>query len=363
MSLSICGLGTATPDLSIKQEDAAEIAKSFVYGDEENAQLLPKLYRLSLVRRRGSVLLEESKGGGPRQSFYPAATAVGDRGPTTQARMQRFTAEALPLALAASHRALGRAGIAPNEITHLITVSCTGFEAPGVDVGLIRQLGMSPSVARLHVGFMGCHGAINAMRAAQAFVEADANACVLLCCVELCSLHYFYGWDPEKIVANALFADGAAALVARATPGDGSEGWSVAATDSYLLPDTEDDMGWRIGDFGFEMNLSARVPSLLNEHLRPWLVGWLKTQGLTIDDLNSWAIHPGGPRIIRSVSRALELPPEATKVSNCVLTEHGNMSSATVLFVIEQLQRTAAELPCVSMAFGPGLIVEAALLR
>ena len=152
-----------------------------------------------------------------------------------------------------------------------MTVSCTGFRAPGVDIEVIKTLGLAATVQRTHVGFMGCHGALNGLRAARAFVEADPAARVLLCAVELCGLHYHYDWDPQRMVANALFADGAAAVVGVPESAAPSEAWRLAANGACLFPDSEDAMTWTVGDHNFEMTLSKGVPGLIARNLRP---GW-----------------------------------------------------------------------------------------
>ena len=359
--VSIRGLGTAQPSQAIEQDRAAEIAEAFVFGNEKLKRAVPALFRRTRVRRRGSVLLESGNGQGPQQSFYLPAASLADRGPTTALRMQRFAVESVPLAVAAARRACAAAHTAPQRITHLVNVSCTGFFSPGIDVALIKQLGLLPTIGRVQVGFMGCHGVLNGLRVVQSFVEADPAARVLLCAVELCSLHYQYGATPDQLVANALFADGAAALVAGAGEGM-DEHWQIASTASVLLPDCEEAMTWRIGNHGFEMTLSARVPELIAQHLRPWLENWLKAEGLSLAEIGSWAIHPGGPRIIESVATALNLPARATAASVEVLAERGNMSSPSVLFVLDRLQQTNAQRPCVALAFGPGLVAEGALL-
>ncbi len=361
MSLSICGLATALPQRSIEQSAAAKIAQTFLAGHRDGTSL-PALFRRTQVRTRGSVLLEQSNGCGPRQSFYWPATGLEDHGPATALRMQRYAEESLPLAAAASEQALTRAAIRPAEITNLFTVSCTGFFAPGVDIGLVKRLQLPPTVGRIHIGFMGCHGVLNALRAARATVDAEPSAVVLICAVELCSLHYQYGGEADKLVANALFADGAAALVGRAA-GDCNGQWRVVSSGSFLVPDADDGMTWRIGDHGFEMTLSPRVPELLCRCLEPWLKDWLATAGRKLEDIRSWAIHPGGPRILTSVAKALHLPDSAIAPSAEILAQCGNMSSPTVLFVLQRLQQQAAELPCVMLGFGPGLVVEAALLE
>jgi predicted naringenin-chalcone synthase len=372
MSLTICGLATALPPRSIEQSAAAAIAQTFLAG-QRDGKALPALFRRTQVRTRSSVLLESSNGCGPRQSFYPTALGPDDRGPATALRMQRYAGESLPLAAAAAALALERGRVRPEEVTHLVTVSCTGFNAPGVDIGLIKGLQLRPTVGRLHVGFMGCHGVLNALRAATALVEADPAATVLISAVELCSLHYQYGGEADKLVANALFADGAAAVAGRAGPDEASRRDAgriadpscgrVISSGSCLLPDSEDAMTWRIGDHGFEMTLSPRVPELICRHLRPWLELWLASAGRRLEEIRSWAIHPGGPRILTAVADALNLPPAAIEPSAEILAERGNMSSPTVLFIVERLQEQNAQRPCVMLAFGPGLVAEAALLE
>jgi predicted naringenin-chalcone synthase len=271
--------------------------------------------------------------------------------------MEWYEQEAPALALEAARGALADAELDPGELTHVVTVSCTGFFSPGVDARLIEDLGLSRAIERTHVGFMGCHGALNGLRAASAYA-ARPGARVLLCAVELCSLHFAYGWDPEMLVANTLFADGAAALV-----GWGGEGaWRVRDHGTFLMPDSDEAMSWRIGDHGFRMTLSPQVPERIRTHLAGWLDPWLEGHGLSRDDIGSWAVHPGGPRILDAVEAALALPEDALEVSRETLRDYGNMSSPTVLFILERMRREGAPRPCVALAFGPGLVVEAALL-
>lgn len=366
MPLTIRGLGTAVPGHQVSQADAIALAERVSAASGSRAALLRRIQRRTQVRQRGSVLAPPNAAQlplGERLPFY------GGQSPTTAARMAAFTRRAPPLALAAVRAALADAAMATSRITHLITVSCTGFQAPGVDLELISQLGLDAGVQRTHVGFMGCHGALNGLRVAQAFVEADAEAVVLLCSVELCSLHLFYGWDPEKVVANALFADGAAALVATAGPVPSAQsapaaaGPTLLASGSTVIPHTAALMHWQIGDHGFEMGLSSRVPEAVGSQLRPWLERWLQPRGLQVADIATWAMHPGGPRILQVCGAALGLAPHQLAVSQAVLQEHGNMSSATVLFILDRLRRAEAPGPCLALAFGPGLCAEVALLE
>ena len=370
MPLTIRGIGTALPAHGVTQHDAAVLARRFSADSAARAALVERVQRRTRVHTRHSVLLESGEPDSPiseRLPFY------GDRNPSTAERMQRFARAAGPLALAAVRRALADAGVPAERVTHLVTVCCTGFQAPGFDLELITQLPLHPDVERTQVGFMGCHGALNGLRVARAFVEADPQACVLLCSLELCSLHLHYGWDPEKVVANALFADGAAALVvtsatATTTAGAGAgepgqpAGLRALASGSTVIPDTAELMSWTIGDHGFAMGLSPQVPAAVAAHLRPWLEGWLGRQGLTIEAIGAWALHPGGPRILQASATALGLAPEQIAVSEAVLRQHGNMSSATILFILERLRRARTSGPWLALAFGPGLTVEAALL-
>jgi predicted naringenin-chalcone synthase len=320
-------------------------------GVRESA--IAALHRRSGVERRGVAILDERG----EQSLYEADPA--QRGPTTGERLERFTESAAPLAIRAARGALEEAGVEARAVTHLVTVSCTGFEAPGVDQRVIARLGLSADVRRTNVGFMGCHGAINGLAVAAAQAR-EAGAVALVVCVELCSLHHHYSDRSDQLVANALFADGAAAAVVGV---DGADSPSLAAFSSRIFPDSADVMGWRVGDHGFEMTLSPRTPELLRARAPEWIEETLAAQGLSRADVGGWAIHPGGPRIVRAVAEGLGLDESAVEPSLGVLREHGNMSSPTVLFVLKRLMEGGAPRPYVAAAFGPGLAGELMLVR
>jgi predicted naringenin-chalcone synthase len=363
MSFHVAGIGTAVPPFSISQADAAGVWAEYAGVEGKKARTVKALYRRSGVSKRHSVLLEDpGDTGSPRQSFFRPAQFEGDPGPTTDDRMKRFEVDAPPLAMKAAEVALAEADMDPGHLTHLVTVSCTGFFAPGLDTTLVRLLGLPGTIERTHVGFMGCHGALNGLRVASSFAVADPGARVLVASVELCTLHMSYVWDPDLLVANSLFADGAAAVVGLGStnpPENGS--WRLESSGTCRLPDSEDAMTWRIGDHGFRMTLSAAVPDIIGAHLRDWLEAWLGGRGLGIGDIATWAVHPGGPRILRAVEEALDLSPDRQSTPREVLSEFGNMSSATILFILGQLRQTDAARPCVALAFGPGLVAEAAL--
>lgn len=362
MTAAIVGIGTALPPFSLSCEQMAAFTTPLCCQTPSQAEMLRTLFAHSGVRRKHSVLLEgESAASDVRQSFYQ--TSRDGRGPSTGQRMQAYEEFAPPLAIQASQRALAHARIAAPDVTHLVTVSCTGFMAPGIDMALIAGLKLKPTVERTHVGFMGCHGALNGLQVARGALAAEPEAQVLVCAVELCTLHFYSDWDPEKIVANALFADGAAAVVLRNTlDADLSPtAWRLRAVGTVRIPDSAEAMSWRVGDFGFEMGLSRRIPDLIRRHLRGWVETWLDKQGLRIDNIGSWAVHPGGPKILEAAELALDLPERALDLSRAVLADCGNMSSPTVLFILDRMRKQNTACPCVVLGFGPGMVVEAAL--
>ena len=410
----VLGIGTAVPPAAASQLQAARLALETTLLDPDQHALVQGLYKRAGVSTRGSALLTSTT---PHhlpvdQSFFPPtlastpspasstpAAAAPQPWPTTRQRMAAFPQLATPMALAAARQALDHAAAAPGSITHLVTVSCTGMHAPGVDVALVRELGLHPGVQRLNIGFMGCHGGIVAARTAAALAAAPAQASdpsgpanssrpspppprILAVCIELCTLHLQRTDRAEQHVANALFADGAAAIVVGPSNQSPSHNPSPAtfpaphirSSSSMLFDDSLTAMGWTIGDHGFEMTLDRRVPEVLAAGLGPWIWPWLRQElgsAVQPDDLR-WAVHPGGPRILDAIETALNLGPTALTHSRTVLSDHGNMSSATVLFILRRMlqQGTIAapadtpadRRPIVMLAFGPGLTGEAALL-
>ena len=358
MASAIIGLGTASPVHRIPQESGVQVVGVKSCIDSKQIRKVEAIYRRTGVSTRGSVLLDNPT----TMSFYPAATDSDFRGPTTQRRSERFMEEAPRLAIGSAFQALHHAKIDPHDITHLVTVTCTGFCAPGIDISLIDELGLPATTQRIQVGFMGCHGAINGLRAAKGLVAQDQNANVLMCSVELCSLHYQYGFTADRIVSGALFADGSASAILAHSERNSSMG-TLLATGSKLVPNCRDEMTWKIGDFGYEMTLSAKVPLIIEESLNSFLEVWLSQQGLQATDVGGWAVHPGGARILRAVENAMSLKSDALAISRQVLAEHGNMSSATMLFIINRFVEMKLPKPWLMLGFGPGLEIEVALIK
>jgi len=352
MTARLASIGTAVPERCITQQDAEDVAARLTEANGRE-RAIRAIYQRSGVGSRGSVVLDADGS----CSFYENGSG---RVPSTRERLDRFLPAAAALASDACASALSTAEMDAASITHLITVSCTGFAAPGVEHALIASLGLPESVSRTNIGFMGCHGAVNALAVAKAFAESTPGARVLICCVELSTLHFQFADDPAMSVANALFADGAAAAVV--TADEAGRAPCLLATESTVIPDSAECMAWRVGDHGFEMGLSSRVPSVLADAVRPWVDGVLEKHGLAREGIRSWAIHPGGPRVLSTVRGALDLGEGACDASRGVLREHGNMSSATVLFITDRLMRQSDGLPLMGLAFGPGLSGEAFLL-
>jgi predicted naringenin-chalcone synthase len=271
--------------------------------------------------------------------------------PDTHRRMARYEQEALPLA----RRAVADLGMEPGGggITHLIVASCTGFFAPGLDLQLIEHMGLSPTVERTVVGFMGCYAAVPALKLVRHIVRSEPAARVLVVALELCTLHLQEGGTLDEVLSFLIFGDGCAAALVSAEPiGIEIDGFAAA-----ILPETADHITWRVGALGFDMHLSGRVPAAILHELPDRTSDLLS--GAERQNVALWAVHPGGRTVLDAVEEGLGLAPDALTDSRRILRDFGNMSSASVLFVLrDMVKRGAAGLGC-AMAFGPGIAVEA----
>lgn len=268
--------------------------------------------------------------------------------PSTADRMRRFEADAPDLVT----RAVERLDLGPSPPTHLIIVSCTGLSAPGLDFTLIDRFGLDPSIERTVIGFMGCYAAINGLKLARHIVWAEPKARVLLVCIELCTLHLQESTDLEQVLTFLIFGDGCAAALISAEP----SGFALDGFQAIRVAGTAGQITWQIRDRGFDMTLSGRVPGSIADGLRS-ASGRLLPDGPEAIDL--WAVHPGGRSVLDAVEAALGLPASALATSRDILRSYGNMSSATVLFVLEAMLREdpGGRRGC-AMAFGPGLVAE-----
>jgi len=309
--------------------------------DPREARLFGRMAERSGIDHRWSVLGEEA-------TLEPGRFYTRDTQPTTAERMAVYAREAPKLALEAI-AALSELGA----ITHLVVSSCTGFVAPGIDQIIARKLGLPGSVERVVVGFMGCYAGVTALRTAGHIVRSDPAARVLVVAVELCSLHLQADAGLESTLAMAQFSDGAAAAIVSA------EGFGLTIDDglSATLEESDSLITWTIGDTGFTMGLSGEVPGRLAAALSEPHLAEKVTAGKGADEIGAWAVHPGGKSILDAVERAFALPQGALAESREVLRSCGNMSSATILFVLEQIMRRKPD-NGVALAFGPGLAME-----
>lgn len=377
MAITIRSIETAVPPTVLRQDAIRDVFASQPGLSRLGGRLVRAAFDVSGIDTRHTVLDELA--GAPAGAGTPVGTPVFyDSGegailsPGTGARNDVYTDRSPALFLAAARNALDAVpDLDAADVTHVITVSCTGFFAPGPDYAIVRDLGLAPSTQRYHLGFMGCYGAFPALRAARSFCTAEPDAVVLVVCVELCSIHLASSDDPDAIVAASVFADGAAAAVVTARPAPAGEAvLDLDAFETVLTPVGEKDMAWTIGDQGFEMVLSRYVPHIIEEHIVGALEPLLAhVPGLADEPFGAiprWAVHPGGRSILDKVQAVLGLSDGQMDPSRETLRTFGNMSSGTILFVLRHILHdqdpgALGERVC-AMAFGPGLTVETALL-
>ena len=334
---------------------------------ENEKRRLMALYRASGIQYRHSVLQDFGQHDG--FSFFPDSEDL-EPFPTIAARMQLYREHALPLSLQAVRRCLQNAGSGQSEeISHLIVVSCTGMYAPGLDIELVQELDLSSHVKRSCINFMGCYAAFNALKAADSIIRADADSRVLMVCTELCTIHFQKEKTEDNLLSNALFADGAAAVLLSGDAAVDTPQLELEHFHCDLAPEGKQEMAWEIGDFGFEMKLSSYVPDIISRgigRLTRQLLEQLKSKAADMRPAY-YAIHPGGKRILEVIEEQLELSKEDNRFAYQVLQQYGNMSSPTILFVLQKIYRelntTDHEKRILSFAFGPGLTMESMLLK
>jgi predicted naringenin-chalcone synthase len=356
-------IATAVPQHAYTQEFAHRFLANLPFYDEPTRRFLDRLYRDTGIRKRHTVIGDYGKD--PSQfTFYPPSPDLRPE-PGVEQRNELFIREADALSLRAAEKLLaGLPRLDRSRISHLVTVSCTGFSAPGFDFSLQKSLGLSPGLHRFHLGFMGCFAALPALKLAADICRSRPEAKVLVVALELCSVHLQLKPDREVMVANSLFADGAGTALVSAQRGEEEAPvFSLERFATRTIPESERDMAWRLGTVAFDMRLSAYVPRLIERNIGAILEDLLAEAGLSRADVALWAIHPGGRAILDRAAATLGLEKEDLWASYEVLRDYGNMSSATLLFVLELLLAGQAQGRTFAAAFGPGLTVESALLE
>jgi len=329
-------------------------ARSMFGNDWRRSALFQRMAERSGIEHRFSCLAPAADPDGPAvdaDAFYRRG-----RFPDTAARMRAFEGYAPALGAAAVERlGLGRER---EHITHLLITCCTGFSAPGLDLELVERCGLPSSVERTMIGFMGCYAAINALKLARHIVRSEPDARVLILNLELCTLHLKETKDLEQILSFLLFGDGCAACLVTAEP----EGVALDSFRALLVPHTRDLITWTIRDSGFDMVLSGQVPAAIHEGLSAHTEEIL--DGAPVSSIDLWAVHPGGRTVLDAVERAFDLAPAALSASREVLRRYGNMSSATVMFVLDALLSAPVRgTSGCAMSFGPGMVAETMLFR
>jgi len=344
---------TAVPPYDV-HDAFRRFAESQFRNDRQNASLFKRMAVKAGIDHRYSFLRPSPQPEGAcldAEGFYPR----GDF-PNTAARMRRFEQYAPNLAQTAVERL--QLGNRRARITHLLITCCTGFSAPGLDLEVVERCDLASSIERTMIGFMGCYAAINALKLAHHIVRSEPKAHVLIVNLELCTLHLREPSDLEQLLAFMLFGDGCAACLVSAEP----VGTALDSFRALLVPETRKLIAWNIRDYGFDMVLSGQVPVTIHDALREHTVDILA--GAPVEAIDLWAVHPGGRTVLDAVERAFGLAPAALAASREVLRRYGNMSSATVMFVIEKLLRSdlRGRTGC-AMSFGPGLIAETMLFH
>jgi alpha-pyrone synthase len=414
MAVTLRALQTVVPPTVLVQDQVRDIFAAQPGLSRLAQRLVTASFNLSGIETRHTVIEELTLDSDEAEPHFFDAATQRLLVPGTKVRNELYIQQATTLFVEAGRRALAACpGLDAADITHVVTVSCTGFYAPGPDYMLVRELGLSPSTQRYHLGFMGCYAAMPALRTAKQFVEADPDAVVLVVSAELCSLHLRTSSDPDTIVASSLFSDGAAAgIVSSRTPAPGENALVLDHFETVITPVGEGDMAWKIGDEGFEMILSSYVPHIIDEHIESALAplfgrdesltsvladgvlaeagaatagagtgaadgpeavdttdGQLLTATAQRSPLSTaiahWAIHPGGRSILDKTETKLGLTEAQLLPSRETLRTNGNMSSATILFVMKAIldgEATADGERVCAMAFGPGLTVESSLM-
>jgi predicted naringenin-chalcone synthase len=354
-NIAILGIGTAVPPYLVDQADTARRLVDALRDKPDSARWGRRIFKQCGVESRYTCepnLLAEAA----ECRYLPSASP--EHAPSTSERMGIYKRESVPLGLLAARQALADGDVEPAAITHLITVSCTGQFLPGMDAAIVQQLGLAPTITRIPLNFLGCAAGLKAIGLSRQIVSSDNAAHVLVVCVELCTLHIQPTGDRESLFAASFFGDGASACVIGAAKMHDKPVFQLGQERSVLLPDCAGEMVWEVGNHGFDLYLSPHIPKLIGEYI-PAEVEQLCGE----EELELWAIHPGGKGIIDILQSKFGLTDEQTAHSLGVLREYGNVSSATILFVLHAMRMHLHEIGSdtvsgIALAFGPGLTAE-----
>lgn len=350
-------IATGAPARVVEQTEAADRVTE-MFSDPEQQSRIPRVYAKTKIDTRHMAI----------DPIDPEFDALRSDPGTIRERMNLFYEHAVPLAVDVAGRAIAGIANPAAEIGMLVFVTSTGFIAPGVDVAVLKQLGLSPTISRVVVNFMGCAAAMNGIRTASDYVRANPAKKAMVICIELCSVNAVFADDINDVIIHSLFGDGCGAVVIGASQVQHPQpAGSIVIRNTFtrLLDDAEDGIVLGVNHNGITCELSVNLPNYIFRGVDPAIAEVLENNGLEKSDIDLWAIHPGGPKIIEESVHSLGLPPEAAAVSWDVLAEYGNMLSVSLIFV---LQRMAAEKESakaistgVAFSFAPGVAIEGLL--
>jgi predicted naringenin-chalcone synthase len=360
----ITAIGTANPGHRFSQNTIADFMLRHMRFNNGESRKLKAVFKASGIDYRYTVLEDYGRDG--NFTFFSQVTNLMTF-PSTEIRLQVFRKHAVGLSVAAVEKLIAsREAFDIKEVTHLIVVCCTGMYAPGLDIDLVKHLGLRTTVQRTAINFMGCYAAFNALKAADAFCNSDRKNKVLIVCTELCSLHFQPNATDDNILANALFGDGSAAVLVEAET-MATIKLKLESFHNDISQGSEQHMAWTIGDLGFEMKLSAYVPDVIRTGIAALTRSLLSKISKRLIDIRHFAIHPGGIKILQAIEQELGMTPGQNEKAYHVLRHYGNMSSPTVLFVLKEIMdslthKNTGDL-ILSFAFGPGLTLESMVLQ
>ncbi|GAB3430830.1 type III polyketide synthase [Niabella aquatica] len=354
----ITSIATAVPPYKQGQMQIFDVIKNIHAGTKEEERVLKFMYRSSGIDTRYAAVPDFNIENGSCELLAKTNDIYETK--KLEERLKIYDKAALELSVEVIKRCLP-GDVTPADITHLITVSCTGMQAPGLDLAIIRSLGLRTNIYRTSVNFMGCYAAIHGLKQAHYIAATDPQAKVLVVCVELCTLHFQKEKTMDNITSTIIFGDGAAAVLVE---NDDSvrDGWHINDFYSEINFDGMNDMAWKISADGFLMTLTSNVPDILEKKSHDIVYNALQHYKLEQADVHAWCVHPGGKKILEAIERGVPVSKDAMDESYEVLREYGNMSSPTVLFVLEKIiqeaKNDASLKNIVGMAFGPGLTME-----
>jgi predicted naringenin-chalcone synthase len=359
----IISISTAVPQYRHEQKNILTFMQNVYAMSEADKRKLAFLYHQSTINTRYSVLADYGLQA-DEWTFYPGTENLKPF-PDLEKRMRWYNKTAPLLSQQAIEKCIA-GKINKEDITHLITVSCTGMSAPGLDLQIIETMGLSKNIFRTSVNFMGCYAAIHALKLADALCNDNSNARILIVCTELCTLHFQKEKTVENITSSLLFGDGAAAVLLTSNDNK-SKGLCFKNFYSEVSFKGKKDMSWQLSSSGFLMTLSGYVADLIEEDFNGLVENALQHSSLTKSDISYWCIHPGGKKILKSIQKSISVSEEALQQSYKVLRDYGNMSSPTILFVLKQIidelpYNSAQRSNIFGAAFGPGLTMETFIL-